>query len=677
MENNKYLSRAKTQALIDGLKVKKTEGKQFLDSLAAKGYTIEGYNDQPKKEANPVKEVAQGLGKAVLGGAINLGSTAQAYGGAAVGYALDRATPNKSYAEHLASFTAAAKQQNNLWSKPLTGQEPQVRDLSTATGLKQATGDALSTAANFIGIGEAAAGAKGILQAGKAGAAIGGTSALGNSMQDANKGIGENLTDAALGAGTGFALGAGATAATKGVGAAAKLSKKGVAAVKKIDTVDSILPVSADDATKTVLNPFKEKVSKISIPTKNGYIVKDSAKATPSEVALYQTEADHKYKTYLEQSKKFVNDRSVDGGGGLDLAAANAEKNVKLVDLKRKEVGSAMGEIEKANSSANIDLNTGSSFNKFVDNLKNNSNKGSYAGKESVTPETEMFLNDAAKLQQRGTSVKEVLDFTRSWQNKLEDMKDKFGDFKDNKFSNTNIQNVINEMKNSVRDQLSQASPEYKKLVGEYRLTSEFKKEANRLMGQNGLYNEPIKGTALMKRAVESNSDAGARQFLKTLRDITGYDGISDATIAIKAMKDAGDSQGLSLLGIMNEATNGGITGFVKGVYKGATNTVFNQEKRTQRLINKDYSPILKTVAKNPNTNTPKTIPTAISSTNISKILADKESIVKPYINTARSEVPSSIRKYLPKNWDTLTKVAKNQAISAISNEIIKQYGGK
>lgn len=46
MENNKYLSRDKTQALIDELKVKQADGKAFLDGLAAKGYTIEGFNDQ-------------------------------------------------------------------------------------------------------------------------------------------------------------------------------------------------------------------------------------------------------------------------------------------------------------------------------------------------------------------------------------------------------------------------------------------------------------------------------------------------------------------------------------------------------------------------------------------------------------------------------------------------------
>jgi len=50
MQDNKFLTKEKTQALIDGLGIKQNEGKAFLDGLAAKGYTIQGYNDQPKVE---------------------------------------------------------------------------------------------------------------------------------------------------------------------------------------------------------------------------------------------------------------------------------------------------------------------------------------------------------------------------------------------------------------------------------------------------------------------------------------------------------------------------------------------------------------------------------------------------------------------------------------------------
>jgi len=58
MQNNNYLSRDKTQALIDELGVTKDEGQSFLKGLADKGYTIEGYNDQ-KPEQSFTERVGQ------------------------------------------------------------------------------------------------------------------------------------------------------------------------------------------------------------------------------------------------------------------------------------------------------------------------------------------------------------------------------------------------------------------------------------------------------------------------------------------------------------------------------------------------------------------------------------------------------------------------------------------
>lgn len=53
MENQNFLSREKTQALIDNMGVKKADGKAFLDGLAAKGYIIEGFNDKPVAQEKP------------------------------------------------------------------------------------------------------------------------------------------------------------------------------------------------------------------------------------------------------------------------------------------------------------------------------------------------------------------------------------------------------------------------------------------------------------------------------------------------------------------------------------------------------------------------------------------------------------------------------------------------
>jgi len=58
MQNNNFLSRDKTQALIDGIGVKQADGAAFLKGLADQGYVIEGYNE-PKAEPTLGQELKQ------------------------------------------------------------------------------------------------------------------------------------------------------------------------------------------------------------------------------------------------------------------------------------------------------------------------------------------------------------------------------------------------------------------------------------------------------------------------------------------------------------------------------------------------------------------------------------------------------------------------------------------
>ena len=64
MQNNNFLSRDKTQALIDGIGVKQTDGEAFLKGLADQGYIIEGYNE-PKQEPTAMQQVRNIAGEVV------------------------------------------------------------------------------------------------------------------------------------------------------------------------------------------------------------------------------------------------------------------------------------------------------------------------------------------------------------------------------------------------------------------------------------------------------------------------------------------------------------------------------------------------------------------------------------------------------------------------------------
>ena len=56
---------------------------------------------------------------------------------------------------------------------------------------------------------------------------------------------------------------------------------------------------------------------------------------------------------------------------------------------------------------------------------------------------------------------------------------------------------------------------------------------------------------------MKSNSDAGARQFLVKLKELTGYDALKDGDLALTAMENVGDFQGLSLLEVLKQGKSG------------------------------------------------------------------------------------------------------------------------
>jgi hypothetical protein len=74
MQNNKYLSQESTQALIDELKVKQADGQAFLQGLADKGYTIQGFNDQPKPAEKTLSSNIKQRGSDLVSAVSNVGT---------------------------------------------------------------------------------------------------------------------------------------------------------------------------------------------------------------------------------------------------------------------------------------------------------------------------------------------------------------------------------------------------------------------------------------------------------------------------------------------------------------------------------------------------------------------------------------------------------------------------
>ena len=513
---------------------------EAIDMYVKNGWTIEGVNE-PKTKTETAKDVAVGFGKGVARTVVNTATGVQDIGQGILGGAESVVTGKE--------LSQTKAMQPNVGVDVLKSETPQGQALQqsiTPTNADQKLGGQLEFGAEIL-----AGGGASIIKGGVVG---------------------------------------GAKILSKAVKPATNVLAKGTGAVKT--AVDDVFfnPVT-EEATLTNLNPFIAKVADVSIPVKDEkgivtYVVKNAKDATENEIQAYKQEAGNLYSKFTEQGKKFLKDRSVEGGSPVEQVGSTIDKYTKQVDTLRKTVGKKMGEIEDKALSLKVDASQLPNVKEFMDvvNQSRLGNIAKYGPDESFTKTANKLYKDIITLESRGANVGESLSLTRKWARYIENQKDKFGDFKDNKFENSTIEKVVNEMKNNARDTLSGVDGNYKALVGQYRKTSQFKDEAKRLLGQEGLYGSSIKGAATAKRAIQSNSDAGARQFLKTLRDITGYDGMKEADIALKAMKDVGDYQGLSLLGILQDA-EGGLMGAVKGIAKKLTPS---EATRTNKYIKKD-----------------------------------------------------------------------------------------
>lgn len=359
-----------------------------------------------------------------------------------------------------------------------------------------------------------------------------------------------------------------------------------------LNLAKDFLKPTADETTLTALAPFKADISpstKVAVPLADGSaVMKSISELTQAEKQAVKGDILTKYQTYYDQGLKAV--KNAKETTPADMVAKSVDNAVEKVNTLRKNVGSKMGAVEEKAKDVIVDLSNTKSLQGFIDNVTTNRGKAGYAGSNKLISETKSFLKDLNTLQKRQPSVKEVLDFTRQWQNKLENLKDKFNGFTRDKFDLTNIQSMVKDIKDQARNTLGTVDENYNKLVNTYRETSQLRDTANRLLGEEGLYGDTLKGASVVKRAVKSISDAGSRQFLKKLEDLTGYDGLSDAQVAIKAMQDAGDFRGLSLLELLKDA--GGDTtlaGLAVKLGKSVIKKVAPSEKtKVENFIKKD-----------------------------------------------------------------------------------------
>lgn len=542
----KYLTKNQMQTILDS-RPKGVSMDDALNMYVKNGWTIQGVNE-PKSTLDNAKDLAVGFGKGVARTAVNTASGLQDIGQGIAGVAELSAMGGAQQGKTLSETRAF---QPNVGIESLKQETPQGQAVTQAlqpTNDMQKYGGYAETGAEILASG---------------GAQLLKTGAVKTAEVLAPK-------------------------VAKVVKPIKSLSSKGVEAVKT--TADEALfAPTAEEATKTSLNPFIDNVAEVSIPVKSEggvtkYVVKNAKDATPEEINAYKEEAGSLYNTFTTQAKKFMKERTIEGGSPVEQVGQKIDKFVEQVAKLRRSVGAQMGKIEQAAENVQVPFNKSEAVQNFVletvDALKGGAKYGPDSG---ITKEIQKLSDDILRLEKDGGSVKDALNMTRKWARYIEDQKDKFGDFTSNKSANLQIERVIRSIKEDARKVLADNNESYRTLVQGYAKTSRFGEEAKRLLGQEGLYGDSIKGAATVKRAIQSNSDAGARQFLKTLRDITGYDAIKEGDIALKAMKDVGDYQGLSMLNVLSDI-QGGIIGTARNVAKKLTP---KESTRVKKYINK------------------------------------------------------------------------------------------
>jgi hypothetical protein len=507
----------------------------------------------PTKDVGVVRKIAGSIVKPFE----KLASSGIEYGSSGVAYGLDKILGLGVYKD----YADARAKMNNPYSgdKSLTyaigGEtvEP-VRDV------KDLAGTTLEAGANFIPVGKIGFGLKSILNGARVGAKTGAVVGLGSSLQEQDSTIEDNITDTLKGAGVGGAFGGGISAVTK--------IPQGVRNVGNIreSINDSIVNTIVPEDVRTILNPSKNleraKLGNMdfTVPNIEGEMVGGSTpklirrkadELLPSESFQLAEEQADKYTKYVQEAKRAVANReNPDPLSG--SVAKRISEEVDKIDITRKNIGKRMGEIEKEFSDFTADLSD--DVRSSVDDIENYLADFEMLGiKNGETSQLAKFV-DNVKLLQNDPTLANRNRIIRNWQTVVEDAKDATTGKMSYAF--TQMNNVLKKLKQDTRTMVPDET--YQKLFKQYGELSKFGEEASKLLGKDSLMGNAKKGGAVAKRAVQSLSDGGTRDFLIKLKELTGYNGLQDAQIAIQAMKDGGDFKQASLLeNTMKKAMDG------------------------------------------------------------------------------------------------------------------------
>lgn len=500
MENN-YISKDKMQTLITGLKVKKEDGMSFLEGLAEKGYTIEGYNDGSKGSINEKKpnllQKAGSFARDVVGSTVQnfetVGKTVGGLAGAGGIYlggkilGRDDQEFKDVYKDYL------AKQPQESLSGMISPRTPsEAQDITTLEGVEKTVGalgqGIIDVATLGAGANIAKGGAKALItDSAKIGAGVGATEAMKQ---------GGDLQDVAVGGLTGGALGGALGAGIAGAKAATPIIRRTIQAIPEIKVkTPNISKVFEDvrDKTQAVLTPNKLKEAQtlgidikgidkevFNTGIRQGLAIDDVynlSKLTKKDAEIASE--------VLDLAKKFTVDKT--GKVPVDVIGSNISNKLKPVANLIKSTGQKVDEAAKM-LKGKVNTNREELVTRFDDILARydiTGVPGSWNFKEStfrLSPTLQKKLSstlDNAYVEIKGTEVAD--DYVlHTLKKAIDDVVD-YGKKSDEGLS-ASAENLLKSIRREVDVALDQTYPKYSAINEKYSQLMDFKDDIQELL---------------------------------------------------------------------------------------------------------------------------------------------------------------------------------------------------
>ena len=292
-----------------------------------------------------------------------------------------------------------------------------------------------------------------------------------------------------------------------------------------------------------------------------------------------------KYEEFYDQETRYKADPKE------DTAISKVGENIgnafeRVVELRR-EAGRVMGDEIKRIGSQKVDLTD--NFTNFETKLRDEANAvfdpkegiKSTTRQSALTKEDTGLLNTYVKeLNELGAqpSIGDVDAFVRRITSELELYKSK------NNFTTTNAERLVKSNLAELRDSFNPTkNPEletYYKARQQYSNLSDFLEEGQSFLGKKTQSGDFAKDASVAKSSVQSVLNNGKKDWLIRLEDLTGYPAIDDASIALQAMKDAGNVQGRSLLELFSPENKAPIPFSKEGMINKVLDTAVSGAKR-------------------------------------------------------------------------------------------------